>query len=86
MAMNSFQNSMKSLVYKDYTITPGAIHDECTGKYAPTVQIQWRGTDGEDESYSFTLRERCSTLNDAIAVALEQAKTWADRWLVHVGP
>jgi hypothetical protein len=77
---------MKRLSYKDYTITPSAIHDESTGKYAPTVHIAWRGADGKDDSYSFTLREQCSTFNDAIAVALEQAKTWADRWLVHIGP
>jgi hypothetical protein len=75
---------VKSLFYKEYTITPEAVRDESTGGYAPKVHIAWRATDGSDDSYSFTLRERCSTFNDAIAVALEQAKTWADHWLVHV--
>jgi hypothetical protein len=77
---------MKKLIYKDYTITPSAIHDERTGKYAPTIHIAWGGPDNKEDSYSFTLRERCSTFDDAIAVALEQAKEWADRWLAHVGP
>ena len=77
---------MLKLRYKDYTITPGAIRDESTGKYAPQVHIEWRGADGKNDAYSFTLRERCSTFDDAIAVASEQAKTWADHWLTHVGP
>jgi hypothetical protein len=77
---------MKRLVYRDYTITPGAIYDENTGKYASTVHIAWGGADGTEDWVSFTLDERCTTFSDAIAVALEQAKTWADRWLVHVGP
>ena len=76
---------MNTFCYKDYTITPGAVRDESTGKYAPKVHIAWRGADGNDDWYSFTLKERCATFNDAIAVALEQAKTWADRWLLHVG-
>ena len=76
---------MKKLSYKDYTITPAAIHEESIGKYMPAVQIQWRGSDGNDDSYSFTLRERCSTFNEAIAIAVEQAKAWADHWLVYVG-
>jgi hypothetical protein len=77
---------MRKLRYKDYTITPGAIRDESTGNYAPTVQIEWREGNGNDESYSFTLKERFPTFNDAIAVAFEQARTWADYWLVYVGP
>ncbi|MGH7930387.1 MAG: hypothetical protein ACREQV_21660 [Candidatus Binatia bacterium] len=77
---------MDKLSYKEYTITPGAIHDERTGKYAPTVDIAWRGADRKEDSYSFTLKERCPTFNDAIAVALEHAREWAHRWLPHVGP
>jgi hypothetical protein len=75
---------MRRLHYKDYTITAGAIRDETTGRYAPKVQIAWRGADGKDDSYSFTLREQCSTFRDAIAVAWEQAKTWADHWLMRM--
>ena len=52
---------MDTLVYKDYTITPAAVRDESTGQYAPKVHIAWRGSDGKDDSYSFTLKERCST-------------------------
>jgi hypothetical protein len=77
---------MKPLRYRDYRITPGAIHDEDTGQYAPTVRIAWGGADPNEECYSFTLKERCPTFSDALAVALEQAKEWADRWLVYVGP
>jgi hypothetical protein len=77
---------MNRLIYKDYTITPGAIRHERTGRYEPTVHIAWRGADGKEDWVSFTLDERCPTFNDAIAVALEQAKTWANRWIVHVGP
>ena len=77
---------MKTLSYRDYTITPGAIRDERTGKYEPTVHIAWRGADGTEDWVSFTLDERCTTSNDAIAVALEQAKTWADRWIAPVKP
>jgi hypothetical protein len=72
---------MKKSFCKDYTITPGAMQDEDTGKYAPTVRIAWRGADWKEDSYSFTLKERCRTFNDAIALALEQGKEWADRWL-----
>jgi hypothetical protein len=61
---NRLRSQVDKLFYKDYTITPIAIHDESTGKYAPTVQIEWRGADGKDRSYSFTLRERCATFND----------------------
>lgn len=77
---------MDTLFYKDYMLTPGAIRDESTGEYAPTVHIAWRGTDGKRDSRSFTLAERCSTFNEASAVALQKAKEWADRWFVHVGP
>jgi hypothetical protein len=77
---------MNRLIYKDYTVTADAVYDESTGTYAPTVHIAWQGADGKDDSYSFTLRERRSTFDDAITVALEEAKTWTDRWLVHVGP
>ena len=34
---------MKRLNYRDYTITPGAIYDESTGKYAPTVISPGKG-------------------------------------------
>jgi hypothetical protein len=78
--------SMGTLFYKDYALTPGAIRDETTGKYAPTVHIAWRGSDGKRDSRSFTLADRCSTFHDASAVALEQAKTWADRWLAPSEP
>jgi hypothetical protein len=77
---------MKPLRYKDYTITPGAIHDERSGQYAPTVCIAWGGPDPNEQMYSFTLKERRPTFSEALAVALEQAQEWADRWLVHVGP
>jgi hypothetical protein len=77
---------MEKLFYKDYTITPGAIHDEGTGKYAPTVRIEWRGADTQEDSYSITLKERCASFTDALAIAFEQAKHWAERWLIHVGP
>jgi hypothetical protein len=77
---------MGTLFYKDYAITPGALRDESTGKYAPTVHIAWRGADGKRDKHSFTLAERCATFNDANAVAFEQAKAWADRWLTPSEP
>ena len=77
---------MGTLFYKNYAITPGALRDETTGKYAPTVHIAWRGADGKRDMNSFTLSQRCSTFHDASAVALEQAKAWADRWLTPSEP
>jgi hypothetical protein len=38
---------MSTVFYKDYVITPGAILDEVTGKYAPTVNFKWRESDGK---------------------------------------
>ncbi len=72
---------MSMLFYKDYAITSGAIRDEETGRYAPTVHITWRRPDGKRAMHSFTLGERCLTFNDATTVAEQQAKIWADRWL-----
>lgn len=77
---------MGTLFYKDYAVTPGAVLDESTGKYAPTVHLAWRGADGKRDSHSFTLAERCSTSNDANARALDQKKAWADRWLTPSEP
>ena len=77
---------MGTLFYKDYALIPGAVRDETTGKYAPTVHIAWRRTDGKRDSRSFTLVDRCATFNDASAVALEHAKEWADRWLAPSEP
>ena len=77
---------MSTLFYKDYAITPGALLDESTGKYAPTVHLAWREADGKRDSRSFTLADRCSTFNEASAKALEQAKAWADRWLTPSEP
>jgi hypothetical protein len=77
---------MGTLFYRDYALTPGAIRDETTGKYAPTVHIAWRRIDGKRDSRSFTLTERCETFNEASAVASEQAKAWGDRWLTPSEP
>jgi hypothetical protein len=78
--------SMGTLFYKDYAITPGAIRDDTTGKYAPTVHLMWRRADGKRETNSFTLPERCDTFSDANVMALEKAKAWADRWLTPSEP
>jgi hypothetical protein len=77
---------MSTLFYKDYAITPGAVLDESTGKYAPTVHFAWREASGKRDSRCFTLADRCSTLNDANDKALEIAKAWADRWLTPCEP
>ena len=77
---------MSTVFYKDYSITPSAVLDELTGKYAPCVNIAWRESDGEKDAYSFTLSKRYSTFNEAQAVASQEAQAWADRWLIHVGP
>jgi hypothetical protein len=76
---------MDKLFYRDYTITPGAIRDERTGKHLPTIHMAWHEANGKQGSRSFTLEERCPTFNDAIAVAVEQAKAWAERWLTPLG-
>ncbi len=77
---------MSTLFYKDYTITPGAVRDEISGKYAPTVHIAWHEAEGKSDSNSFTLAERCSTFRDASGIALERAKAWADRRLTPFEP
>jgi hypothetical protein len=77
---------VKRLHHKDYTVTPGAKYEERTGQYAPTVHIAWPAVNGTHHWISFTSKERCPTFHAAIAVALEEAKKWADRCLVHVGP
>lgn len=69
---------MSTSFYNDYSWRRP---DEISGRYAPTVHIAWHGADGKRDSNSFTLAERCSTINDANAIALEKAKASPDRWL-----
>jgi hypothetical protein len=75
-----------TLFYKNYALTPGAIRDEESGNYAPTVHIAWRGRDGKRDARSFTLTDRCSTFHAASRVASAHAKAWAERWLTPSEP
>jgi hypothetical protein len=77
---------MSGLVYKDHVITTETIWDEITEEYASVVRVVWQTDAGRREMHCFTLQNRFATFDKASAVAYEEAKAWADRRLVHLGP
>ena len=72
---------MSSLLYKGHSIIYGAALDPFTGQYAPTGQIVWHALKGKHGTHSFTLAKLFSTANEAKAIALKEAITWADQRL-----
>jgi len=73
---------MSSILYKRPCNSYGVAVDEFTGKYAPTGQIVWHSRKGKHGTHSFALSELFSTVDEAKAVAEEEAKTWAERRVV----
>jgi hypothetical protein len=77
---------MGTSLYKNHVITTDANWDRVTEKYASVVRVVWQEINGKREVHFFTLAEQYSTFDEAYAFAFKEAKAWADRRLIHLGP
>lgn len=65
--------------YKDHAITLLAGLDEDTGAFAPEASITWKTGAVNRIEHSFTSSILCASRVWALALALDEAKSWIDR-------
>ena len=70
-------------LYKDHTIISLGDFDVYTGKFIPVASITWN-SNGNRAEHVLTSSERCLTHLYAMALALDEAKSWVDRRLESV--
>jgi hypothetical protein len=73
---------VKTYTYKDHTIALDFSYDRGTRRFRPMAVISWKISEVNQGQHFLNSHERCDTSVYALAVALEEAKSWIERRIV----